>query len=120
MNNILFNTNIKSCTVPSGSPEQFNASSITSNSFTLSWKPPSKFKSNGIIKYYNISVLEEETGSIVQAGFVNDTFLLLTDLHPFYNYKCTLSAVTIGEGPFISLSIQMLEDGNYKHTNSIL
>ena len=36
------------------------------------------------------------------------------DLHPYYTYTITVSAVTIGEGPYSSaISLQTLEDGKH-------
>jgi len=42
------------------------------------------------------------------------TSVTIPSLHPFYNYKCKVAAVTIGEGPYsVELTITMPEEGNY-------
>ena len=44
--------------------------------------------------------------------FINDTIFTVSDLHPFYTYRCTVAAETIGLGPFTAeQSIEMPEDG---------
>lgn len=76
----------------------------------MQWAPPNENGINGIIQYYNITVNELETGFIT----VYTTSLLyfpVSNLHPFYTYKCTVAAVTIGVGPITSITIQMPEDG---------
>ena len=83
----------------------------------LQWSPPSAEGINGIIQYYNISVTEKETGIVSYYISTSVTFVL-TNLHPFYTYKCTIAAVTNGAGPITSLVVQMPEDG--KHFYSVL
>ena len=40
------------------------------------------------------------------------TTVVASTLHPYYTYSFTVSAVTVGEGPYSQpLSIQTLEDG---------
>lgn len=39
----------------------------------------------------------------------------LTGLHPYYTYVCSVSAVTVGEGPEAIVTVQMPEDGMYEH-----
>ena len=48
------------------------------------------------------------------------TSVTATALHPYYTYSFTISAVTVGEGPYSqSLSLQTLEDGEKDATPSI-
>ena len=34
-------------------------------------------------------------------------------LHPHYIYECSVTAITVGEGPPASLQLQMLEDSKF-------
>ena len=76
----------------------------------MQWEPPAPMGTNGIIQEYNVTVTEQETG---QVSYHTTTmlYIVINDLHPFYTYKCTVAAVTIGIGPITSLVIQMPEDG---------
>lgn len=76
----------------------------------LKWAPPSAEGINGIIQHYNITVTELET-SLITYYATSSLLFSLTNLHPFYTYKCTVAAVTIGVGPITTLIIQMPEDG---------
>ena len=95
---------------PTSPPESFNATASDSSSLFLQWAPPIAEGINGIIQHYNISVTEIETG-IVSYHITTSLTFVLTDLHPFYTYKCTVAAITIGTGPITSLVVQMPEDG---------
>jgi hypothetical protein len=56
-------------------------------------------------------VTEEETMRQFQL-ISTTTSISATALHPYYTYSFTVSAVTVGEGPYSqSLSLQTLEDG---------
>ena len=96
---------------PSSPPEQFNASASSSSTLLLRWNPPSISSVNGIIQYYNVIIVEQETDTIVQSTTTTSTQLLVFNLHPYYIYICSVTAVTIGSGPFVNVTIQMPEDG---------
>ena len=86
----------------------------SSTSIQLTWQPPAPSNQNGIILHYVISVTEEETMRQFQLMSTSTT-VVATALHPYYTYSFTVSAVTVGEGPYSQpLSIQTLEDGE-KH-----
>ena len=78
----------------------------------LAWLPPKPSDINGVIQYYNLSFVEIETG-IVSLQTVVNTATVINNLHPFYTYKFTVSAVTIGTGPVTSVILQMPEAGEY-------
>ena len=66
---------------------------------------------NGIIRRYNITLMELETGSIFSYTSTNTNFII-TLLHPHYQYQFEISAVTIGTGPSsMPVILQMPEDG---------
>lgn len=103
---------IMTVAAPSNSPIQVRFASVTSSSFSLYWDPPPYNDRNGIINYYLVRLLENETG-ILSVHTSNATFLHLSSLHPAYTYYCSIAAFTIALGPFsIEFNITMNEDGN--------
>ena len=97
-------------TDPSSQPRLFNATATDTSSLFLQWAPPDAEGVNGIIRHYNISITEVDTGIVSYHISTSFTFTL-NELHPFYTYTCTIAAVTIGAGPITSLTFQMPEDG---------
>ena len=79
-------------------------------SLHLQWYPPDPSGTNGIIQYYNLTVIELETG-VFSTLSVIETYITIPNLHPFYTYKCSVSAVTVGNGPFITVILRMPESG---------
>lgn len=63
------------------------------------WEPPPPEHHNGEIREYRINVTEVETGNMLQYT-TEDTEIIITDLHPYYRYVCTVTAVTVSEGPY--------------------
>lgn len=76
----------------------------------MQWEQPEVEGINGIIQEYNITITEQETGHVSYYS-TSLLYISISHLHPFYTYKCTVAAVTIGVGPITSLIIQMPEDG---------
>lgn len=96
---------------PSAAPQNPSHSFFSSSALNLTWYPPPIDKQNGIIQYYIIYMIEVETNIALQFTS-NFTYISLTSLHPYYSYTFTISAVTIGSGPFSSTyTILMPEDG---------
>ena len=87
----------------------FNATSLSSDELLLSWLPPASDATNGIIQNFILKVLEVETANLSQYT-IPDTTYFLPGLHPYYTYVCSVSAVTIGVGPEITITVQMPED----------
>lgn len=82
----------------------------TSTSLTLFWDPPSNESQNGIIRQYVIRIIEDET-STTTTYMTNSSQLTVNDLHPYYTYKCSVAAETVGVGPYTSvLTVQLDED----------
>ena len=109
--------------VPTGPPLNIMAVSINSKSILLSWEAPRVDLQNGIIRAYNISVLELESSqeqSFTVSGL--DNFQIVTSLHPFYSYNCSVAAFTIERGPIGFVAIRTLPEGYsillYSHVNS--
>ena len=80
----------------------------------LSWDPPPLYNQNGIIEYYTVEILEDNTGQVMRES-TNETTLRVAGLHPHYIYNCRVAAATgAGIGPFTTfLSLQTLEDGKF-------
>ena len=57
---------------------------------------------NGIVMYYTIIVLEEDTGVVYEHTSVS-TSLSVHSLHPAYTYHCSIAAHTVSQGPFSQL-----------------
>ena len=80
-------------------------------SVSVSWQPPPVAEQNGIIRIYNISVTEEETGNVIELC-TEKTSTVITNLHPDYNYSISVAAFTVQTGPFSSsISLKTHEDG---------
>ena len=96
--------------MPSGSPEELNATVQSPSVLKMTWTPPRSSDINGIIQYYNVSFVELETES--HSSFtIKLTSIRIDKLHPFHTYKFSVSAVTIGIGPSKKILVQMPEAG---------
>ena len=87
----------------------------TSDATTLviQWQPPLDLHRNGIIRRYIVNITELDTSTLLQY-FTTDLNITVPSLHPFYQYGYTVSAETIGVGPFSDTSIiHMPEAGRY-------
>ena len=84
---------------------------VTSTSLTLNWNPPGFDKVNGVIIYYQIIVIEVETGYTYNYTSYSTT-LSLTQLHPAYTYQCSIAAYTVALGPYSEpFNVTTAEDG---------
>ena len=96
---------------PSGPPQLVSAQDVSPTYVILAWDPPLLEVRNGIIQNYIIRIIELETGRALNLS-TTTTSINVTSLHPYYNYNCTVAAVTSGTGPFSPhLVIQLPEDG---------
>ena len=68
-------------------------------SIRLSWSPPPEEHHNGVVQGYRINMTEVETGRKLRYS-IESTELVIRNLHPFYLYNCTVTAVTVDEGPY--------------------
>ena len=100
--------------VPSGSPLNFTASTLSSRSANFSWEPPLVHLQNGIIENYVINVTVTETRQIFEFSS-NVTSLSVATLSPHRTYLCQIAAATsVGVGPYSSLlTLYTPQDGKY-------
>lgn len=82
----------------------------SSTSLHLTWDAPPRENQNGLIRGYRIHVTELETGEVL-SFFSTAASLTVPNLHPAYNYTCVVAAFTVGDGPTVTASIRLLEDG---------
>ena len=95
---------------PSTSPGDLQVTVVSSTALHLSWTAPLEDR-NGIIREYRVKVHEIETSQLRMYSTVN-SFITVQSLHPFYTYRCAVSAFTVATGPFANFSAVMLpEDG---------
>lgn len=85
--------------VPTSAPLGLRAVATGSHSLLLTWEPPPLEHRNGRIREYKVKLEEIETGDILELASAS-TQVNVSNLHPFYNYKCSVAAETIGVGPF--------------------
>ena len=105
-NNILF-----LLSVPVSAPLNPIGIAIDSRTLYFSWNKPLQQHHNGIIREYHVNITELDTGRQFQV-VSSTTSVSVSFLHPFYNYEWSVSACTIGEGPYtIQQSISTPEDG---------
>ena len=103
--------NVTFVSAPSAPPEDLVAASVSSTSFVLSWSPPPTSQQNGIIREYTVNITEAQTGLSIILNSTSTSVSVLS-LHPYYTYECTVSAYTVGIGPYSDVfSITTSEDG---------
>ena len=95
---------------PSAGPKNLSPSFTNSSSVSLSWDSPDPDKVNGIIIHYIIKVFNVET--LISTEHTSQvTSITLNNLHPYYNYNCSIAAVTIALGVATNIAFTMPEDG---------
>ena len=82
----------------------------------MTWDPPLPRQQNGMIDEYGINVTEINTGRRFQLS-TNQTQITIGNLHPFYSYLCSVTAITVEEGPYTdSANVTTDEAGNLINT----
>ena len=85
---------------------------LNSTHIYLSWDHPPEDLHHGVIHYYQLNITEQETGRVFQQTS-EETEITIGPLHPHYTYHCAVSAVTVDEGPYITITVRTHEDGRY-------
>ena len=87
--------------VPSAPPQNVTGEAINSTAIIISWNPPAITEQNGIIILYTINLLEVPTQralAYLREGQL--TMLVIDSLHPYYDYECSVGALTaVGSSP---------------------
>ena len=92
--------------VPSSPPLNVTREVAGSRSILLSWEPPEYSEHNGVINGYSVHVFEVATNNSFAFNRTSHTELLIQQLHPYYEYQCSVAALTsVGKGP---LSVPIL------------
>ena len=80
-------------------------------SISLSWVPPPTELLNGVLRYYQIDIVEDPTLRVFSVNSSSNQYEL-SSLHPYYNYTISVAAATVGNGPFSdSITVETQQDG---------
>ena len=108
------------CIAPSTPPESIAIESVSSTEIVVSWIEPDQENQNGIIRSYDVIALEIETNAVITQSTVDD-IVTLSSLHPYYQYKISVAAVTIDKGPYSSnISVTTDAAGMYRKSISVI
>ena len=80
----------------------------------MSWRLPPIEERNGVIISYTIFLVELPTNTtLIYQREGNHTELIVEDLHPYYEYRCSILAATqVGDSPSSdSVTIRTAEEG---------
>ena len=84
---------------------------MSATDIVLTWTEPLEDQINGIIRSYDIKLIELDTSAVIFKNTSN-TEITVTSLHPYYRYEISVAAVTIERGPFsLALSITTEQAG---------
>ena len=97
---------------PSEAPLSLSLQPLDAFTLSMTWDPPSPEHKNGIILRYYFNITLPST-SDTDGSLTPNTYTIITSLHPYYIYKCSVAAETsVGRGPYRSDVIQMPEAGS--------
>ena len=101
--------------VPSSSPLRVVGQAVNAERILLSWDLPEPTGRNGLITGYTIQILEVPTNLTLSYNLTNRTDFLVDSLHPYYDYRCSVAAVTVvGAGP-LSAPVTVRTDESGEH-----
>jgi len=105
---------------PTAAPQNLSHTAVNSTSVDLSWSPPPTEHHNGIIRRYIVRVVVEDTGEMFSLSSTHQQ-ITVGSLHPYYIYHFSVSAVTVGPGPYSQPhTVQTLPDGKFtKFVNAL-
>ena len=97
---------------PSGPPQNFQSSEVSSRSITFTWDPPLFEEQNGVITGYIINVTSIETEELFEL-FSDSESLTADFVRPFSSYIFKIAGQTaVGTGTFSDpITIMTPEDG---------
>ena len=88
--------------VPSSPPLNLSGQVLSPSTLSITWQPPAPDGQNGVIVSYTVQLIERPTNTTFtyQRGG-SHTEVFITNLHPYYEYSCSVAAETsVGLGPF--------------------
>lgn len=89
-------------------PDNLAVSVVSSTALYISWN--SVFTPVGDVRDYIVRILEVDTGLVTDIR--SAATYITVPVHPAYTYNCSVSAVTVSNGPFSTeISVLTLEDG---------
>lgn len=100
---------------PISPPLSLLISNVSASGFLLSWSDPPLSDQNGVVRSYEVNITEENTANQFQLiSFSKSQWV--ASLHPFYNYSCIVSAVTVEAGPYSEpITVTTSEDSTYAY-----
>ena len=104
---------------PSHHPLNISKQVLGPTSIRLRWNPPPEEHHNGVVRSYRVNVTEVETGRKLRYS-TESTEIVIRNLHPFYLYNCTVTAVTVDEGPYSAIIGARTEEAGKTHQFSSL
>ena len=99
---------------PTAPPENFTLQVVGSRAILVSWRLPLFGERNGVIISYTIVLVELTTNTtLIYQREGNHTELIVEELHPYYQYRCSIVAATqVGASPSSDfVTIRTGEDG---------
>lgn len=98
-------------TAPASFPTNVQTSNVSSQSFRVSWLPPTLEDQNGIIRQYILLVHEIGTG-VVYNMTTSNTYIIVSSIRPYTSYNVSVSAYTVTGGPYSEwITITTLQEG---------
>ena len=103
-------------TVPSSPPLNSSGEVLSPSTLSIAWQPPAPEGQNGVITSYTVLLIELPTNATTtyQRGG-SHTEILITNLHPYYEYSCSVAAGTsVGLGPYSTpFTLTTQQDGEF-------
>ena len=99
---------------PIGQPVNVTVLFVGPTSIHISWDHPPEDTHYGIIRQYQITYTELETGAVFNTSTDSEATQLAVDsLHPFYTYTLFIIPVTVDVGTnYTEITIRTKEAGN--------
>ena len=83
------------------------------------WEAPPTELQNGVIRHYQVTTFEVDTGMTVTHRATASTAFTVGELHPYYTYRISVAAVTVAAGPSsLPVSVLTLQDGELTKRNN--
>ena len=76
----------------------------------MQWTPPQPDLQNGVIQHYSVQLVDAQTNQVQQYTSTQHS-ITISNLHPYYTYTCTVTAVTVAPGPAALVTFQLPQDG---------